>query len=480
MDRLQERLAALSPEQRALFEQQVMRKSLSARGERGKGSISRRGHQGPSRLSFDQERMWQLHQQAPELPTYNVYGSIRIRGLLKVDAMRRALHEIIRRHEAWRTVFRMIDGQVMQVVMPEILLPWVEVDLTDVALVDREQAMQKVIGEEVKRPFELEQGPMLRVKLVHAAQDEWCLVLTVHHLVTDRVSFSIVFEELSELYRALVQGARATLPEPEIQYSDYAEWQREYLTGDELQRLLAYWKGRLAGSDFLLQLPTDYPRPVVQSHRGVRVFFDLPQAGLQRLKALGQQEGATSFMVLLAAYQVLLHRLCGQEDIVVGTPFANRGRKEMARVLGYVLTSSVIRTEVSGELRFCDLLHRVREAAIGAFAHQELPFHLLKEALHLPVDSSRNPVFQAMFVYVEADDRPLQLPGLEIEYDLLDAGTAKYDLTLGLVEREWGLECFFEYSPDLHRAETVHHFAQTWLSLIEAIIENPSAKICTL
>ncbi|TCP59045.1 condensation domain-containing protein [Tumebacillus sp. BK434] len=479
MKSLQERLAALSPEQRALFEQQVMRKTLSVRSERTAQQIPRRGHNRPSPLSFDQERLWRLHQKAPDLPTYNVYGAIRLSGTLHAGAMERAVNEIIRRHEAWRTVFRTVDGEVRQIVQQHLQLQMAEVDLTHLPLGEQEAAVQQVIGEEVTRPFDLETGPLLRVKLVRLAEGESCLVLTVHHLVTDRVSFSIVFEELTAHYRAFLQGAAPTLPEPAIQYADYAEWQHGYLTGEVREKLLGYWKHKLAGSAFVLQLPADFPRPDVQSHRGARVFFTIQKALAARLKALGQREGATGFMVLLAAFQVLLHKLSGQEDILVGTPVANRGRKETARVIGYFLTSSVLRTELNGQLSFWDVLRRVRETALEAFAHQELPFRLLHEALELPEDTSRNPVFQAMFVYVDVDDHPLQLPGLSIRYDLLDAGTAKYDLTVGLVEREGGLECFLEYSPDLFLAETVEEFAASWLLMLQNIIENPAGRICT-
>lgn len=480
MKNLQARLAALSPEQRALFEQQLMRKSMSAQSERTAQQIPRRGHSRPSPLSFDQERLWHLHQEAPDLPTYNVYGAIRLKGTLHLEAMERAVSEIIRRHEAWRTVFRVVDGEVRQVVQEELLLKVAEADLTHTPQGEQELAVQQAIGEEVTRPFDLEKGPLLRVKLVRLSEEESCLVLTVHHLVTDRVTFSIVFEELTEHYRAFLQGERSTLAPPAIQYADYAEWQRSYLQGDVREKLLGYWQNKLSGSEFVLQLPIDFPRPQAQSHRGARVFFTIPERLADQLKAVGQREGATGFMVLLAAFQVLLHQLSGQEDILVGTPVANRGRKETERVIGYFLTSSVLRTQLNGQLSFLDVLKRVRETAVEAFAHQELPFRLLQEALDLPADTSRNPVFQAMFVYVDVDDRPLQLPGLEIRYDLLDAGTVKYDLTVGLVERECGLECFFEYSPDLFLAETVEAFAANWLSMLQKIIANPAGKICTL
>ncbi|MFD2171164.1 condensation domain-containing protein [Tumebacillus lipolyticus] len=477
MKSVQERLAALSPEQRALFEQTLMQQSRTLEEKRREEAIPRRGHREHSRLSYDQERMWQLHQREPLLPTFNVYGAIRLTGRLDAVAMEQAIGAIVSRHEAWRTVFQEREGCVVQVVLGSFELKMGLTDLRSVPKREREAVAQKEIEAEVKRPFDLVKGPLLRVRLIRLNDEEHRLVLTVHHLVTDRVSFSIAFAELSTHYRALVTGGQAQLIEPPLQYADYAEWQRGYLTGAVLERSMEYWRGKLAGAECALHLPTDFPRRRTPPREGARVFFDLPSQQLERLRALGKREGATDFMVLLAVYKALLHRLSGQADIIVGTPIANRSRQEMQGVIGYFMTSAVLRTSVPSEISFRELLARVRKTSLEAFAHQELPFRLLAEAFDLPRDPSRNALFQAMFVYVEQDEAPLELPGLSIQYDLLDAGTVKYDLTIGLVEREWGLECFLEYSPDLFLPETVQRMADGWLHLVEQVAEHPEGKI---
>lgn len=481
---LADRIAKLTPEQRALFEASLRAKNMKADKILPKeGSIPRRGHKNPSPLTVDQERLWFFHQMNPDKPTYNVYGAIRLEGRLDIDAMEFAINEVLRRHESWRTTFDLIDGQPVQIVHDELQLKFDVADVRDLPEEEREPAAHQETLDEVMIPIDLVNGPVVRVKLIRISETQNIIVLTVHHLVTDRVTFSIVFQELVQHYIARVQGQPSRLPEPAIQYADYAEWQREYLQGETRERLMNYWKNYLDGSDFVLNLPTDFPRPPVQSYKGARHFFELPKELGDRLKALGTKEGATPFMTLMASFKALLYRYTGQEDIILGTPLANRDKPEMERVLGYFLTSGVFRTLVEGRLSFRELLARVRENTLGAFEHSGMPFGLLLDELKPKRDLSRNPLFQAMFVYVDVPEVPMQFPDLKISYELIDGETAKYDIVFGLidrdgiVDREYGTECFFEYSPDLFRPETIALMAEHWVLLIEEFLAAPDTPL---
>ena len=484
MKHLSDRIKNLSPEQRALFEAQLKAKNLKADKILPKGgTIPRRGHNNPSPLSFDQERLWFFHQMNPDKPTYNVYGAIRLEGKLDVVAMTYAVNEIVRRHESWRTTFELVDGHPMQIVQEELNLRFDESDLRDWPEDSREEEAHRRTLEEVMIPIDIVNGPLVRVKLIRLSEKMNIIVLTVHHLVTDRVTFSIVFQELVMHYNAYLQGQPSPVPMPEIQYSDYTEWQRRHLSGAERERLMKYWVDLLGDSEFVLNMPTDHPRPPVQTYKGARHFLEVPKAIGDRLKEFGTREGATPFMVLMAAYKLLLYRWSGQQDIIVGTPLANRDKPEMERALGYFLTSGVFRTQVEGRLSFRELLARVRQHSLDAFEHAGMPFGLLLDELNPKRDPSRNPVFQAMFVYVDVPEKPMEFPDLKISYELIDGETAKYDLTLclidrdGIVDREFGTECFLEYSPDLYEAETIERMGRHFLNLVQAVVEHPDMPI---
>lgn len=475
---LSERLAALTPEQRAIFEKRAKAKNLSAEKLMKKqDKIPQRGHKNPSPLAIDQERLWFFHMMNPDEPTYNVYGAINMKGTLDQAVFEQSFNEIVRRHEAWRTTFEMLDGQPMQLVHDQLFVPMELLDLTHLPRTEREEAAKQAMSEYIQVPFDLEVPPLVRTNLIRKHEDEWLFVLTVHHIVTDRVTFSIFFHEMMAHYKAFLNGQPSLLPEPQISYADFSEWQRSYLTGAVKDNLVDYWKQTLDGSDFVLNIPTDYPRPAQQDFKGARVFLDIPMDVANRLKEIGKKEGASAFMTLLAVYYALLYRYTGQEDLLVGTPFANRNRGEMEGVIGYFLTSVVLRTQVEADMTFTELLRRVKDVSLAAYANNDIPFGLLLDELKPPRDASRNPIFQACFVYVDVMEDKLELPHLELKYELTDAETAKYDLTIGLMEVEEGITGFFEYAPAMFRKETIEQINRHWLNLILAVIENPELKV---
>ncbi|MGH7579405.1 MAG: condensation domain-containing protein, partial [Gemmatimonadales bacterium] len=380
--------------------------------------------------SFAQRRLWFVHQLEPDSASYNVTTALWLSGNLDVSALQRSLATIVERHEALRTTFRLADGDPVQVVAPNLELELPVTDRSAVPVDDREADVRRLIQEEVRRPFDLERGPLLRARLIRLAPDEHALILIVHHIVFDGWSTGVLSRELSECYRALATGEAPQLPELSIQYTDYAVWQREWLAGESGELQVAYWRGQLAGAPAVLELPTDFPRPRAQSYRGDTEKRLLSRALLESLKALSQQEGATLFMTLLAGFQLLLSRYTGQEDIVVGSPIANRTRIELEHLVGFFVNSLALRTDLSGDPSFRELLRRVRGVALGAYAHQDLPFERVVEELHPERIGDRNPLFQVMFALQNAPRGRLTLPGITLRSVPRKTATSKFDLTL--------------------------------------------------
>ncbi|HEX2081287.1 MAG TPA: condensation domain-containing protein, partial [Longimicrobium sp.] len=324
-------------------------------------------------LSFAQERLWFIDRLEPESAAYNIPAALRLAGALDEAALERALGEIVRRHESLRTAFAEVDGSPVQVISPfgGFALP-VE-DLSDLSEADREAAVGRRAGEEARRAFDLSAGPLFRAALLRLGEEDHVLLLSMHHVVSDGWSMGVLFRELSALYAAYREGRESPLPELAVQYADYAVWQREQLGGEVLERQLSYWRERLADAPALLELPTDRPRPAVQTYRGATVPFEISLELLERLQRLGRSEGATLFMTLLGAFQALLGRYAGSEDVVVGSPIAGRTRGEVEELIGFFVNTLVLRTDLSGNPSFREVLRRVREATLGAYEHQEVP-----------------------------------------------------------------------------------------------------------
>ncbi|HEX7239342.1 MAG TPA: amino acid adenylation domain-containing protein, partial [Longimicrobiaceae bacterium] len=426
-------------------------------------------------LSFAQERLWVVDQIEPGTAVYNIPAVLRLSGALDTAALERSLAEIVRRHEALRTVFASVGGRPVQVVVPASS---VELPVEDVSADPGRVRLRA--EEEARRPFDLAAGPLFRARLLRVADGEHALLLCMHHVVSDGWSLGVLFHEMSALYGAFAAGRESPLPELPVQYADYAVWQREWLTGETLDRQLAFWRERLAGAPAELELPTDRPRPAVQSHRGGAHPFTVPADVTRGLKALARAEGATLFMTLLAAWQTLLARYAGQDDVVVGTPVAGRTQPETEGLIGFFVNTLALRTDLSGAPSLRALLGRVREATLEAYAHQDLPFERLVDALGVARELGRDPVFQVVLVLQNAPGGAVELPGLELRLEGAETGTAKFDLTLAMGESGDGLEAALEYATELFDAATVERMAARFGVLLAAAAADPDRSVADL
>ncbi|MCU0490000.1 MAG: amino acid adenylation domain-containing protein [Chloroflexaceae bacterium] len=434
----------------------------------------------PLPLSFAQQRLWFLDQLEPGSPLYNIPTGVRMHGTLDLAALQQSVNALVARHESLRTSFASVDGQPVQLIAPATVLPLRIVDLCDVPAPRRDAAARELAVAEAQQPFDLERGPLVRATLAILDEDEYLLLFTLHHIISDGWSMGVLIRELAAFYMAHVQRRPARLPELTIQYADFAVWQRAWFQGQLLQQQLDYWKTQLAAAPAALELPTDRPRPPVQTFRGAATAFTLAPELSQGLQTLSQREGATLFMMLLAAFQVLLFRYSGQEDILVGSPIANRTRREIEGLIGFFVNTLVLRGDLSGNPSFSELLSRVRQAALGAFANQDLPFEYLVEAIQPERDLSRSPLFQVMLVLQNAPSEALELSGLTLRPLDESSGTAKFDLLLSFVETANGLLGEIEYNTDLFDASTIARMVSHFQTLLEGIVAEPTQTIASL
>jgi surfactin family lipopeptide synthetase A len=430
-------------------------------------------------LSFAQQRLWFIEQLEPGSASYNVSFLFRLHGPLDVQALRRALQEIVRRHEVLRTSFPEVLGQARQVISAADELPLPIESLEAIAESEQREALAARARLEARRPFDLARGPLLRAKLLRLAGDHHALVVVTHHIVCDNWSMGILARELGAVYGALVSRGEPPLPPLAVQYADFAVWQRRWLDETELERLLAYWRRQLADLPAILDLPTDRPRPALRSGRGARLYPVLPRELVAALGAFSRQERATLYMTLLAAFDTLLWRYSGQRDIVVGAPIAGRNRRELEGLIGFFATTLVLRVEVDGQLSFRELVRRVRTVCLEAYAHQDLPFEKLVDVLGPERDLSRTPLFQVMFGLQRPFPR-VELGGSTLEPLLLDAGTSNFDLTLSLEERDGALAGWLEYSTDLFDAATIERMVVHYRALLEAAVARPDDRLAAL
>ena len=437
-------------------------------------------------LSFAQERQWFLWQLDPTSAAYHIPTALRLRGALDVPALEHAFNALVARHESLRTTFQQVDERAVQVIAPHLTLA-VELLSLDAHLSDNEQQQQikEFVEHETQQPFDLHNGPLLRVKLLRLADDDHVLVLTQHHIVSDGASMQIMVSELVQVYGAFVQGQDTTLAPLQIQYADYAIWQRHWMEAGERERQLAYWNKQLGGEQPVLELPTDYPRPAVQSFRGAKYSFELSAALGAALKKLAQQYNVTPFMILLASFQALLHRYSRQTDIRVGVPSANRNRVETEGLIGFFVNTQVLKADISPLSPFSDLLAQVKQTSLDAQTYQELPFEQLVEALHPERSLSHSPLFQVMFNHQNAnvadhDERSRQLSGLTMEGLSWENPTAQFDLTLTTVENPQGFCGSFTYATDLFDPATIERMSRHWQCLLTAVVANPLQSVAQL
>ncbi|WP_409286155.1 condensation domain-containing protein, partial [Pseudomonas protegens] len=429
--------------------------------------------QQPLALSYAQERQWFLWQLDPHSAAYHIPSILRLRGLLALPALQRSFDALVARHESLRTLVYQDGERALQLIQPALALPIVRADTNQAGL-------QALVEAEIARPFDLQQGPLLRVSLLRLAEDEHVLVLVQHHIVSDGWSMQVMVDELVQLYAAYSQGQDLQLPAMVLQYADYALWQRSWMEAGEKERQLGYWREQLGGEQPVLELPCAHPRPALPSYRGASLEVELQASLAQGLKHLAQAEGVTLFMLLLASFQTLLHRYSGQQDIRVGVPIANRNRVEIERLIGFFVNTQVMKADIDGLMPFSQLLQQVRQRALDAQSHQDLPFEQLVEALQPERNLSHNPLFQVMFNH-QSDARlgHIEQPSLALQVEGLDWGsqTAQFDLSLDTRETADGIHATLTYATDLFEPQMLKGMMGHWQNLLQALLTDPRQRV---
>ena len=475
-DSLTARFANLSPVKRALLELRLKEKCPESLVT---PSIPRRSARDTAPLSFAQQRLWFLNQLEPESPAYNESNAFRLSGTLNRDAFKMALNQVVLRHEILRTTIVTVDGSPCQVIASNRDVDLPVIDLQAVPETDRDSEAQRLIVETIRKPFDLFRDLMLRVLLLQLTEKEHIFLVVKHHIASDRWSTGILWKELTALYEAFVSGEPSPLPELPIQYADYAVWQREWLQGEVLERQLSYWKKQLAGLG-ALQLPTDRPRPSVRSYQGKRQTIELSKQLSQELEVLSRQQGTTLFMTLLAAFQTLLYRYTGQEDIAVGCPIAGRTRQELEGLIGFFVNTLVVRVDFSGNPTFRGLLARVREVALEAYGHQDLPFEKLVEELQPERNLTHSPLFQVAFAYQNTPDHALEIPGVLVTPVEKIVETTKFDLHLSVNNADERIGATLYYATDLYDDVTIARLLSHFRVLLEGIVADPDRRVSEL
>src|SRR6266436_3514347 len=455
------RMGSLSPERRLIL-QKMLAREAAAEAER------------TAPLSSAQRRLWFLQALTPDSPFYSVDMGVQIDASVDVDALQRALTEILRRHESLRARFMVRDGSPVQVIEEAIDLVCPVIDLRDLPDAEREAEAMRIAEAEARRPFDLTRAPLLRTSLVRVAEHEYLFLLNLHHIVADGWSLQVFSRELTALYAAFQAGEPSPLPELPIRFTDYVKAEQEFLRarGDEQ---IGYWKRRLAALP-VLDLPTDHPRPALQTYRGLRQFISIPQDITRGLEALSRSEQTTMYVVLLTAFQVLLHRYTGQDEIVLGTPVAGRHRPNTESLIGCLINTLVIRTDLSGDPTFREAVGRVREIVLGALAHQDVALEKLVDELKVPRDLSRNPLFQVTFQVVHAQGQGT--PGSKVV--IVQKGTTQLDLAVDLCHTPAGVSGTLEYSTDLFEPPTITRLIAHFYVLLESLLDDPDQPISRL
>jgi acyl carrier protein len=434
-------------------------------------------HEGALPVSFAQQRLWFMHELEPGGSAYNMPVAVRLKGRLNHPALEQTLSEIVRRHGSLRTTITARDGEICQVIAPpeDTILP--VTDLCDLPESERMIEASSLAAADARESFDLSRGPLYRSSLLRLGAEDHILLVTMHHIISDGWGMGVMVREVAELYTAFVEGKPSPLAPLPLQYVDFAHWQRNYLVGETLAAHLQYWKQKLGGTLPVLELQGDRPRHSIQSFRGAGEKLSLSAGLTQRLKARARSEGVTPFMILLAAFKALLYRYTGEEDIIIGSPIANRNRLEVEGLIGFFVNTLVLRTDLSGAPSFRELLDRVRTVALEAYAHQDMPFEKLVEHLQPERSMSRHPLFQVMFQLGNAPMGEASLPGLTLEPVLVEKETTQFDLSLDLVEGEESLWVVAEYSTDLFDSPTIARMLHHFQILLEDAVDNPDRRI---
>ena len=467
----------LSGKKRAILEALLRERGIgAAKADR----IPRRTESGPAPLSFAQQRLWFFNQLEPDSSLYNIHAAVSLSGPLNVPVLQRSMGEILKRHEVLRATFTVVNDCPVQVIDEAAVFNLSVTDLQELDESEYESTVNARAEEEAHRLFDLTKGPLLRAHLLRLSETEHVLLLTIHHIVSDGWSVGVFVRELAALYEAYIAGRPSPLPELPIQYTDFAAWQRSWLQGERLEEQLSYWRAQLADAPPLLELPTDKSRPPIQSYRGAYETLVLSESLSWSLNELSRREGATLFMTLLAAFSALLYRYSGQRDILIGTPIANRNRAETESLIGFFINMLIFRTRFPEQMTFRELLGQVRETALAAYAHQDLPFEKLVEELQPERTLSHSPIFQVMLDLQNAPMSDMELQGLRLTPLPFDSGKAKFDLILTVGETDGRLSALLEYNTDLFDIATIRRMARHFERLLEAAVSNPDAKVSRL
>jgi amino acid adenylation domain-containing protein len=470
---------------RRLFENPTVQALARAIGEELQEDappIPRRRNSQKAPLSYMQRRVWFLDQLGPKSSVYNLSSAVKLQGFLNAAMLERSLNEVVRRHEALRTVFAVdVAGEPEQIVREELKIKLQSQQISGATSEEKWLEVKRIAEQEALEPFDLRNGPLVRARLLQLGEHEHVALFTLHHIVSDGWSQGILIDEIAQSYAAHAQESRPALRELPIQYGDYAAWQREWLQGPVLERQMSHWRKYLEGMSGVLELPADRPRPAVQSYRGAHYRIALEHDLSRRLQQLARAERATLFMVLQAAFKVLLARYSGQQDVAIGTPIANRTREEVERLIGFFVNTLVLRTVIDSGESFRHLLKRVQESTLGAYVHQDVPFEKLVEELKPERDLSRSPLFQVMFALQNMPPVNVELPGLVLHASDVESHTSKFDMTLFLADSQAGnLAGWMEYSTDLFDETTIARLVNHWTVMLQAIVDAPESAVFSL
>jgi len=468
------------PSRLSAAKRQLLQKRLHGKSAAAGQTVSRPANAEPYQLSFAQQRLWFIERFEEGNVAYNIPFAFRLRGQLHLAALERSLEEIVRRHEILRTSFRSIDGKPEAVVQPRLVVPLSVKNLQDIPPEQRESEFETMIQQDARQPFDLENPPLFRHTLLRFEEREYILLMTIHHIIFDGWSVGVFMQELTLLYNQYSHGKPLSLPTLPIQYGDFARWQREWLTGETLDRQRTYWKKQLLHCPSLLELPTDHPRPARQTFRGATCSFLIPDVVAASLCQLNQQEKNTLFITLLTAFNILLYRYSGQEDILIGSPVANRHRSEFEGLIGFFVNMLVLRTDLSGNPSFRELLKQVRATTLDAQAHQDMPFDLLVENLAPERNLSHQPLFQVAFAFRDEQVQPLKFSHLTVEPIPIFNGATKFDLFLEMTTTRQGLCGMFEYNSDLFEPATIQRMITHFQTLLHSIATHPEQRIAEL
>lgn len=478
MSELSQIIAALSPEKLQLLAQKLNQKQGNVVSRNQILPQSRNSNLLP--LSFSQQRLWYLDQLEPGNPAFNICQSMRLIGLLNVPALEQSFQEVVYRHEILRTTFTVVDGQPLQVINPTTVFKLKLLNLQELSPSQKQTEVSRIANEEIKFTFDLTKDSLLRVNLVQLEAREYALFVSMHHIIADGWSIDVLIREITTLYEAFSRGYSSPLPELPIQYADFAIWQRRWLQGQELDTQIRYWQQQLANSIPELNLPFDHPRPAIQTYKGEQQSFVIPKAVSDKLKTLNNKEGITLFMTLVAAFNILLHWYTNQEDIVIGTDIANRNQIETKELIGFFVNQIVLRTNLSGNPKFIEILQQVKKTSLEAYAHQYVPFDKLVEVLNPKRNLSHTPLFNVKLVLENTQNPTLEFSGLTITPLAVGKKSSQFDLLLELSETNRGLCGSWVYSTDLFETSTIARMSTNFQALLTKIATYPETHLSEL